>query len=346
MKPPKTEEMLAGEGDDTSMAEEVAAPGAASSSSAGPAAAAPLEHTGFMRAIARAEKEAARTAAVAEEVLQQEEATPAEVPHRAAPVRPADSEVDEHERNHVPYRSWCAQCVEGRLKDAPHRKIEADPPDALPVLQMDYCFPSLLDPREKITILTGADKVRGSIVTVFVRQKGSLDRYVVQSLVQWSQQLGFYAVILQSDGEPSMVDIVNAIHDERTKPSIIRTTPKESKGSLGVVEQAHWSVESLLRTFMAFLKKKYGHAIPVTHRLIPWLVRHLGWTLTRHQKKNDGRTAYERIRGKPYKAITYKFSEKKYITNRQEIVRQLNLNHADYLEYGSARPRRPMNIFY
>ena len=43
------------------------------------------------------------------------------------------------------------------------------------------------------------------------------------------------------------------------------------------------------------------------HRLMPWLVRHIGWCLTRFQLKGHGKTAFHVIRGKPYDGHVEKF---------------------------------------
>ena len=40
----------------------------------------------------------------------------------ADPKLPTKKDVDEHELSHLPYRSWCRYCVEGKGKVAPHLK--------------------------------------------------------------------------------------------------------------------------------------------------------------------------------------------------------------------------------
>ena len=39
---------------------------------------------------------------------------------RTGPREPSQEEVDEHNVNHLPYRSWCRHCVRGRGKNQPH----------------------------------------------------------------------------------------------------------------------------------------------------------------------------------------------------------------------------------
>ena len=91
-------------------------------------------------------------------------------------------------------------------------------------------------------------------------------------------------------------------------PSIVRATAKGSKGSLGVVDALHFVVEARLRTVLLDLEKKLGKKLDPKHRLMPWLVRHIGWTLTRCQLKAHGKTAFEVIRGKPYEAQVERFA--------------------------------------
>jgi hypothetical protein len=40
----------------------------------------------------------------------------------ADPCRPGTEEVNEHEKTHLPYRSWCRHCVLGRGREMPHQK--------------------------------------------------------------------------------------------------------------------------------------------------------------------------------------------------------------------------------
>ena len=127
-------------------------------------------------------------------------------------------------------------------------------------------------------IQVGADKRTGAVVTVFCRQKGAEDRYVLETLTAWTEELGHYAVILQSDGEPAAMTLMDAVHSGRTMPSLVRTTAKGSKGSLGVVDAVRFVVEARMRTVLLELEKKLGKKIDTKHILIPWLVRHIGWT--------------------------------------------------------------------
>ena len=36
------------------------------------------------------------------------------------PVKPSRQEIEDHNRCHIPFRSWCAHCMRGKAKASPH----------------------------------------------------------------------------------------------------------------------------------------------------------------------------------------------------------------------------------
>ena len=63
-------------------------------------------------------------------------------PKRARdPAQPTKAEWEAHQANHLPYRSWCKYCVEGRLDNPPHRRRPSGAEEpALPEIHLDYAF--------------------------------------------------------------------------------------------------------------------------------------------------------------------------------------------------------------
>ena len=41
---------------------------------------------------------------------------------RSSPKDPTRKQREDHERTHMPYRSWCEDCVRSRARNAPHHK--------------------------------------------------------------------------------------------------------------------------------------------------------------------------------------------------------------------------------
>ena len=55
-----------------------------------------------------------------EENQEEEEANKAVAPK--IPIKASQDEVDAHMLTHLPFRSWCPQCVRGKSKGKAHRK--------------------------------------------------------------------------------------------------------------------------------------------------------------------------------------------------------------------------------
>ena len=71
-----------------------------------------------------------------------------------APRVVSKEEREEHERTHIPYRSWCRACVKGRKRKKPHMKKsreekEEDRATRVPRISMDYHFMSKSDEEAK-----------------------------------------------------------------------------------------------------------------------------------------------------------------------------------------------------
>ena len=61
----------------------------------------------------------------------------------AKPLRntcdPTAAERAIHEATHLPFRSWCAECVARRRDNPPHHRVLQDE-IAVPEILIDYCF--------------------------------------------------------------------------------------------------------------------------------------------------------------------------------------------------------------
>ena len=56
------------------------------------------------------------------------------------PGAPSPAEVERHNVTHMPYRSWCPICVEGRARDRPHRHQAGQESNELSEVVFDYGF--------------------------------------------------------------------------------------------------------------------------------------------------------------------------------------------------------------
>ena len=64
----------------------------------------------------------------------------------ASPTLPSQSERMEHRITHLPYRSWCDECVEAFGRERSHRSTGLDE-RVFPLVSVDY-YPEGADPQE------------------------------------------------------------------------------------------------------------------------------------------------------------------------------------------------------
>ena len=71
-----------------------------------------------------------------------------------------------------------------------------------------------------------------------------------------------------------------------------------------------------MRTLKSNLENEIGQRIPVRHPLMAWLASHAAALTTWCAKGHDGRTAYERVRGKEFRTRLLAFGEACRFKNR------------------------------
>jgi hypothetical protein len=56
------------------------------------------------------------------------------------PGAPTPAEVERHNVTHMPYRSWCPACVEGKARDKHHSLNDEQDVKGIPEIVFDYGF--------------------------------------------------------------------------------------------------------------------------------------------------------------------------------------------------------------
>jgi hypothetical protein len=76
------------------------------------------------------------------------------------------------------------------------------------------------------------------------------------------------------------------------------------------VERAILEVSRQVRTVVNALETRYpNYKVKPNSLIYPWAVRHSAWLLSRFLVKTDGKTPYERLRGREYKGEITEFGE-------------------------------------
>ena len=228
------------------------------------------------------------------------------------PREPSVEERKEHELTHLPYRDWCRHCVGGRGKEAPHKKQDGG--GDLHELHLDYAFVGEEgEPGKTITILVVRERKTRMTLATAVPSK-STGKFVVERVWAFMRELGVESedVIVKSDQEPSIKHLVDEIGKRKAEAGgrwIRENSPVDSHASNGVVERGIQSVEGQVRVLKGALESRWNVKIGTKHMVLPWIVEYAAHLLNRFEGGHDGKTAYERCKGKMAKSMGIEFGE-------------------------------------
>ena len=249
--------------------------------------------------------------------------------------KPSPKKIAEHHLTHLNYRDWCPICVQGRGVSDPHRRGIDKGDRSVAAVCADYCFMSrdpkaekeaedeehghgkpdsnlVGDGREKATILTVKDVQTGCLRPHLVPSKGIagatwIGKEIANDLTLW----GHNNCVFKSDQERSMVAVYNEVAKMRAPYKLVpEHSPKGDSQSNGSIERANRSVKGQMRVLLFALEANIKKKIDLRHPVIAWMVTHAGYVITHYEIGKDGRTAYERLKGKPTGIELCEFGEK------------------------------------
>ena len=193
-----------------------------------------------------------------------------------------------------------------------HKKKKDTNEQDIPEYHLDYCFPGD-EEGEKLTILVVIEKETKMKKAVVVPSKGSTGRYAAKMVLELIAECGDKdrPILLKSDQEPAILYLIDDVSTSRTgAKTLAEQAPKRSKGSNGVVERAVQSVEVFLRTLKSALDERMGVKINTKHPVLTWMCEYASYMMNRLEVSADGRTAYERNKGKKATVLGLEFGEK------------------------------------
>ena len=266
---------------------------------------------------------------VGEEALDHEEDAEDCAPRTVAvdPGLPTEKELEEHKADHLPYRSWCKECVESKAPAEAHRK-GIGKRRKIPVIAFDYL--DLHKDMQRIDGTAVASEASASRIKVrivkdpgaqfafahVVPQKGIDEkRFAVDCLVEDTRHLGYNHIAMKSDQEPAIKKLMSeAIKSIKVQADdLIQVVPENSPGydpqSNGLAEAAVKSVTAHARTLYLGLQTRIGKLIPLEHPVVAWLLRHAAFLLAIRKRGNDGCTPYERLKGRGFNNRLLEFGE-------------------------------------
>ena len=226
---------------------------------------------------------------------------------RALPKGPSEEQMRIHQLTHYPFRSWCPQCVAGRAKSWPHFRQEVSDDGGVPTICFDYCSLRDYPGGESVPVLVGGEKETKVMIAHMVPFKGGGVNWLVEHLIRDLRKMGVHGkVILKSDQENAILDVLNDVCKQRRKESdsavtLLESSPKGESQSNGIAERAVQDLEAGVRTH------KLDLAVRISRPCISWMVGNVADIINKFKIGHDGRTAYERLKGKTYTDVIHEF---------------------------------------
>ena len=230
------------------------------------------------------------------------------------PGTPTVAERALHEVTHWPYRPWCEACVRGRAVGPNSKKVDESMKESIvPKAHLDYAFLQdevITDETEfsesgtaqmSMTILVMLETLCDSIWAYATRGKGvASDPWLPKRIAGDLETVGLanVRVVVKTDAEPAIVDVKHAVAEIRGgTPTGQEESRVGDSNSNGKVERSIREVKGLIRTLRADLQMKTGGEVKLDSPVVPWMVRHAGYVLTRCRILPCGRTAMHKLKG-------------------------------------------------
>ena len=161
-------------------------------------------------------------------------------------------------------------------------------------------------------VMIGKDRRTGAMVAHRVNSKGKGNGYIVKRLVMDLEELGYGGsqVLLRCGQEKAIVEVQREVIRRRPDLTIpINSSVGDSKGN-GDAESAVKRIRGQLRTMKDALEAKLKHKFDYNHKIFDWMIIWAAGLVTRYNKKESGKSAYEDIRGKEASTPIAEFGER------------------------------------
>ena len=173
-------------------------------------------------------------------------------------------------------------------------------------------LPEGADGGDVVTVLTAIDKDSRWPFAVVIPSKKIDDpnSYAVKSLETWLLGLGWKQFTFQTDQEPAIMKLANMVRKKMGHDKMqVRQSPRYSSQSLAEGETVNQQIAGRVRTWVSVLSEQYQVDIRNTHRLFPWIVRHVAWAMARLHVNTSRTTPFRIIKGHDFFGELLAFGE-------------------------------------
>ena len=226
------------------------------------------------------------------------------------PGAPTEKEVEEHNVTHLPFRTWCPHCVAGKAQDRPHREVKDQDEKQVPEIVFDYGFLGGKEDAETLAVQVARDRRTKMLFANVVPRKGMVNEHGAQAMLADLDKLGYKDIILKCDGEPAMKSVQEEVKRRRADNTILENSIPGDSQSNGAAERAVKAVGEQVRVLRAGLQARLGLVVRANHPVMTWLIQHSADCISKYHMGEDGKTAYERLKGKRFSRPAVEFGEK------------------------------------
>ena len=236
-----------------------------------------------------------------------------------APKLPSKAEVDKHNLNHLPYRSWCPHCLAARRANNSHRPRLKGAGRTVPLFCSDYCFVKQHE-EEPLTVLVGKLYPSHSVFATGCDAKGPEDP-AAGRLAEFLRASGVNKMVYKSDQEPALkatveyaLTKIGRTGDAKGGDDFLQLVPEYSavgeSPSNGRAERAIQTIEDMVRTYLHALEGRIKTKVSTAWPVVRWLVEHAASMVNRFTTNPDGVTPYAALHGRNSGERQVEFGEK------------------------------------
>ena len=205
------------------------------------------------------------------------------------PKQPTEQEIIEHNLTHMPFRSWCPICVQGKGKADAHQHRTSNKP----IIQIDFAYLKAFKEEAAAPVLTAIDIETGLCSATLVPNKATMMDYCVNNIIAFIMETGRTSATLQSDNEPYLKSLLQAVAAKVAGIST-RHSPAYSSQSQGSIERAHRTLFGQVRVIREHLNIHYSIRVGTQHPIMPWIVKHSAFLINNYLIHSDGVSSYFR----------------------------------------------------
>ena len=135
-----------------------------------------------------------------------------------------------------------------------------------------------------------------------VSMKGGGDPRAARLLAKWIDGLGCQVVIVRTDGEPSICELIGRVRELRAEETttVDEASPPGDSAGNGIAERAILTVGVFVRTTQAVVEENVLGRRDAGPRLVAWMVHNAAQVICACMVGADGLTPFMRLKGRKF----------------------------------------------